>query len=191
MWPLLDHTALVVDPASASALIGRNGTGKSSLLKILGCDAAASTTALSGGSRELKHGLCVAGTGSSHRARNRVSTPIAQGLGRASRSLLIGLSRSDPESGARRRNGGPGPHVGIADAARGTARLAPQLAHRAGAGATRAGRATRTSTSLSGGMLQARGAGPGAGRPSRTLLLLDEPTNHLDLDGIALAGGRC
>jgi ATP-binding cassette subfamily F protein uup len=38
--PLLDHTALVVEPGERLALIGRNGTGKSSLLKILAGDAA-------------------------------------------------------------------------------------------------------------------------------------------------------
>ena len=34
-WPLLDHAALVLEPGERVALIGRNGTGKSSLLKVL------------------------------------------------------------------------------------------------------------------------------------------------------------
>jgi ABC transport system ATP-binding/permease protein len=34
-WPLLDDANLSIEPLQRIALIGRNGTGKSSLLKIL------------------------------------------------------------------------------------------------------------------------------------------------------------
>ena len=39
--PLLDHVDLVIEPGSRTGLIGRNGTGKSSLLRILAGQAAA------------------------------------------------------------------------------------------------------------------------------------------------------
>src|SRR5215216_6379835 len=38
--PLLDRVALVIEPGDKIALIGRNGTGKSSLLRVLAGEAA-------------------------------------------------------------------------------------------------------------------------------------------------------
>ncbi|MBI5255241.1 MAG: ATP-binding cassette domain-containing protein [Burkholderiales bacterium] len=50
--PLLDHAAFALEPAERIALIGRNGTGKSSLLKVL-----AGLERLDDGSLQLQQGL--------------------------------------------------------------------------------------------------------------------------------------
>ncbi|MDY0057795.1 MAG: ATP-binding cassette domain-containing protein, partial [Methyloversatilis sp.] len=83
--PLLDHTALVVEPGERLALIGRNGTGKSSLLKILAGDAA-----LDDGTVWRQPGTKIAYVAQEPQfaAGARVFDAIAQGLGELSQLLI-------------------------------------------------------------------------------------------------------
>jgi ATP-binding cassette subfamily F protein uup len=53
-WALLDHTAFALEPGERVALIGRNGSGKSSLLKVL-----AGLERLDDGTLQLQQGLRV------------------------------------------------------------------------------------------------------------------------------------
>jgi ATP-binding cassette subfamily F protein uup len=176
--PLLDHASLVVEPGERIALIGRNGTGKSTLLRILSAELEPDA-----GSVWREPGL---------RAARLVqdatlSTPrpvfdvVAEGLGDL-RALVTAYHRAVVAVAER----------GTAEALERLGRLQHELEERDGWRVEQRvelvlGRlslqADASVETLSGGwrrrVLLARTlvAAP-------TLLLLDEPTNHLDIDAI-------
>jgi ATP-binding cassette subfamily F protein uup len=176
--PLLDHTALVVEPGERLALIGRNGTGKSSLLKILAGDAA-----LDDGTVWRQPGTKIAYVAQEPQfaAGARVFDAIAQGLGELSQLLIDyhdvaeAVAHGDESKLDRMAE--------LQDALehhqvwRFEQRIEQALVRLNLPG-------DATVESLSGGMLK-RVALARALVAEPDMLLLDEPTNHLDLDGIA------
>jgi ATP-binding cassette subfamily F protein uup len=176
--PLLDHTALVVEPGERLALIGRNGTGKSSLLKIL-----AGNAALDDGIVWRQPGTKIAYVAQEPQFASgaRVFDAIAQGLGELSQ-LLIDY-HDVAEAVAHGDEGKLGRMAELQDALehhqawRFEQRIQQALVRLNLPG-------DATVESLSGGMLK-RVALARALVAEPDMLLLDEPTNHLDLDGIA------
>ena len=176
--PLLDHTALVVEPGERLALIGRNGTGKSSLLKVL-----AGNAALDDGIVWRQPGTKIAYVAQEPQFASgaRVFDAIAQGLGELSQ-LLIDY-HDVAEAVAHGDEGKLGRMAELQDALehhqawRFEQRIEQALVRLNLPG-------DATVESLSGGMLK-RVALARALVAEPDMLLLDEPTNHLDLDGIA------
>ncbi|MBL8470417.1 MAG: ATP-binding cassette domain-containing protein [Rhodocyclaceae bacterium] len=177
---LLDHASLVLEPGERVALIGRNGSGKTSLLKV-----AAGSIDLDDGEIWRAPGLRIA-----HVAQEpefapdaRVFDLVAEGLGETARLLI------DYHDLNARLGSGAAAEADLArlaelqhalehlDAWRYESRIEQALQMLKLAPELRAG-------SLSGGM-QKRVALARALAGEPELLLLDEPTNHLDLDGIA------
>ena len=156
LHPLLDRASLTVNAGDRIGLIGRNGTGKSSLL-----NAIAGTIDLDNGEIKKGDGLSLA------MVEQEPVLPSAPTL-RASLALRGGLDAHDA-------------HVLVHDDRerwRIEARLIEYM-HRLGLdeAADPAG--------LSGGERK-RGALALAFALAPDLMLLDEPTNHLDIDGITL-----
>ncbi|MFZ5505941.1 MAG: ATP-binding cassette domain-containing protein [Pseudomonadota bacterium] len=176
--PLLDHTALVIEPGERLALIGRNGTGKSSLLKILAGDAA-----LDDGTVWRQPGTKIAYVAQEPQfaAGARVFDAIAQGLGELSQLLIdyhdVAEAVAHGDESKLDRMAELQDALEHHQAWRFEQRIEQALVRLNLPG-------DATVESLSGGMLK-RVALARALVAEPDMLLLDEPTNHLDLDGIA------
>ncbi|MBK8335383.1 MAG: ATP-binding cassette domain-containing protein [Sterolibacteriaceae bacterium] len=176
---LLDHADLQLDAGERVALIGRNGSGKSSLLRLL-----AGTAAPDDGGvwREPGLKLALVPQEPQFEAGGDCFAAVAGGLGEASRLLNDYHLLLHEVAGA----GGDASLGRLqelqhaleqADAWRLNTRVEQTLSRIGIDGAARV-------DTLSGGQLK-RLALARALVSSPDALLLDEPTNHLDLDGIA------
>ncbi|MEW6694942.1 MAG: ATP-binding cassette domain-containing protein [Pseudomonadota bacterium] len=167
--PLLDHAEFVLDGGERVGLVGRNGAGKSSLLRVL-----AGLERLDGGALQRRQGLrwaYVAQEPAFDDASDTVFAAVAEGL----RDVQAWLQRyanpgTDDDLDALHSA------IEAADGWRWEQRVAETLARlRLDPEATLA--------ALSGGVRKrvalARAL---VGQPD--VLLLDEPTNHLDIDAI-------
>jgi ATP-binding cassette subfamily F protein uup len=174
-WALLDHTAFALEPGERVALIGRNGSGKSSLLKVL-----AGLERLDDGTLQLQQGLRVHYVPQEPQfdADATVFDAVGQTLAepRALRQRYEALA-ADPAAATHPHEldelqsrlealGGWTWEQRVAEALQ---RL--QLDPEAPIGALSGG--TRKRVALAQALVA---------RPD--VLLLDEPTNHLDLDAI-------
>ena len=176
--PLLDHAALVAEPGERLALIGRNGTGKSSLLKILAGDAR-----LDDGTAWRQPGIRIAYVAQEPQFAPgaRVFDAIAEGLGELSQLLIdyhdVAEAVAHGDEGKLDRMAELQDALEHHQAWRFEQRIEQALVKLNLPG-------DATVESLSGGMLK-RVALARALVSEPDMLLLDEPTNHLDLDGIA------
>ena len=176
--PLLDGAALQIDAGERIALIGRNGSGKSSLLRAL-----AGLTALDDGAVWRQPGLRLAYVPQepAFDPTRSIYQTLAAGLGEASRLLLAYHEMTqavalDPSAANLEALQDLQAELDHADGWRLHSRVEQAISRLGLDGEARI-------AALSGGgikrvaLAQALAAEP-------DLLLLDEPTNHLDLDGI-------
>ena len=166
---LLDGAAFALEPGERLGLIGRNGSGKSSLLKVL-----AGLDKLDDGLLQLTQGLriCYVPQEPVFDAARRVFDVVADGVaeGRALRARYEAHAPGDDLDALQSR-------IEALHAWTWEQRVATTLAQLQLDGARELG-------ALSGGMKK-RVALAQALVAAPEVLLLDEPTNHLDLDSIA------
>jgi len=176
--PLLDAAALQVDSGERIALIGRNGCGKSSLLRVV-----AGESTLDDGNVWRHPGLRIAYVPQENQFAPTMSVfdAVALGLGDAS-ALLVAYHAAaarvahDASEGALAELHDLQQRVEACDAWRGNHRI-EQVLSQAGLDGD------ASLATLSGGGIK-RVALARALVAEPDLLLLDEPTNHLDIDAI-------
>ena len=175
---LLDHAGFQLDAGERVALIGRNGSGKSSLLR-----AFAGQAALDDGVLWLQPGLRAAYVPQEpdFDLAQDVFATVAEGLGDIARKLvayheaMLALG-SAPDEAAMARLESLQHDIEAADGWRLNQRVEEVLVRLGLNGAV------RVEDLSGGGIKRVALARALVGEPE--LLLLDEPTNHLDLDGI-------
>jgi ATP-binding cassette subfamily F protein uup len=176
--PLLDHASLSIERGERLALIGRNGSGKSSLLRVL-----AGETSLDDGLVRAEPGVRIALVAQEPQfgPEQDAYDAVAGGLGAISAQLIeyhdLGTRLgAAPSAEAMERLHALQSALEHADAWRFDTRVEQTLAQLGLAGHVRI-------ETLSGGMLKRVALGRAlVAQPD--LLLLDEPTNHLDIEGI-------
>jgi ABC transport system ATP-binding/permease protein len=181
-WALLDHAGLQLDPRERVVLIGRNGTGKTTLLRVLSGE-----TALDSGEiwRAPDARIAAVPQEPEFDESLTVYAAVAEGVGAASRSLASYHATSDALTHAS----DPVEIGRLSDAlshfqAEIDREEAWSLDNRIEATLTGLGLdGERLVTELSGGWKKRVALGR-ALVSDPTVLLLDEPTNHLDVEGI-------
>jgi ATP-binding cassette subfamily F protein uup len=182
--PLLDRVDLVVEPGERIGLIGRNGTGKSTLLKII--EGLAADDGKVWRAPQLK--LASVSQEPAFRAGQSVFEAAAEGLGRGTK-LLVDYHAA---THALALHGGDGHHANDAALMERMQHLQEELdasdgwslQHKIAATLSRLQLSEDDPVSELSGGLKKRVALARALVMTPDLLLLDEPTNHLDFTAI-------
>ena len=177
-WPLLDNASLVLDKGDRVGLIGRNGTGKSSLLKIV-----AGESKPDAGEVWRQPGLRVAYVSQepAFEPGHSVFDAVAEGLGEATRYIVeyhaAAHRVAEGDEAALAELERLGHELEVHDAWRLNSRVDETL--------SRLNLPADTLVETLSGGLKKRVALARALVAEPELLLLDEPTNHLDFEAIA------
>src|SRR3954451_15362828 len=178
--PLLDHVDMVVEPGSRIGLIGRNGAGKSSLLKLL-----AGSAQPDDGRIWRQPGLRIGVVAQEPQLdpTQSVFEAVVAGLGELSRVL------ADYHSAAHQLQEAQGDSAQALERMQAAQELLERhdgwrVEHRVEAVLSRLGLAADARIDTLSGGLRKRVALARALSGDPQLLILDEPTNHLDVDSI-------